>query len=523
MSATFTVTVTGGQGLALDLVNAAGGYFGALVNGIALEQANASGTASPTATVQVFTNAGTWETIASGVPINAYGQGQYLWTVNQTSNGNTALIRVLSGTVTGTSQPFLLANGGTSFYVAPPLPDYNPSAEQYTVSPGNDANSGKSPDQPLASLAALQRAYPIGPGDIIYVDAGTYNLTTNIVLPAADSGTAADPLEIIGPTIGGHAMINRGNVATGTDVFDLTGISDVIIQNLTIEGAYDGVDLTNASGVTLLNDTIVNNLNDGVDVPYNAGVTNLVIKNSTIDNDGSLDYGYGVYFGYNNSGVLLANDLVYDILGYGLYLNGSGNQTVQGGSYYNNIGYGIEASYSLIEDVTAYGNSSGNGAYGIYAGYSTVTGSTVFGNQTDGIDTTESVLASANLVYDQLRAGSDAIDLGSNSTGIGNTTYGDVNGIWAGGGAVAEDNLSYDNSGSGLYYTSSAPTAITGNTLYGNAIGISGAEYYPPGGTLPITGNLIYQNTTAGITVAGGTSRTSATTRSMSRWEPPSR
>ena len=167
-------------------------------------------------------------TIASAVPINAYGQGQYIWTVNQTSNGNTALMRVLSSTggtqptaVTGTSQPFLLANGGNVFYVAPPTATYNPAAEQYTTAPGNDANSGKSPDQPVASLAALLRAYPIGPGDTIYVDAGSYTLPTDIILPAADSGSVAAPVLITGPTNGSLAIFNRNNTSAGTDVFDL--------------------------------------------------------------------------------------------------------------------------------------------------------------------------------------------------------------------------------------------------------------------------------------------------------------
>jgi Ca2+-binding RTX toxin-like protein len=501
VSLTLTVTVTGGQGLELDFVNAAG-YYGALVNGIELDQPNVGGTASPTATVQVSTDGGaSWSTIASSVPINSFGQGQYVWTVNQTSNGNTALVRVLSGSVSGISQPFLLANGGTNFYVN----DASQAGDQYTTAPGNDANSGKSPDQPVASLAALLRAYPIGPGDTIHVDAGNYTLPTNIVLPASDSGSAAAPVLITGPTIGSQAIFNRGNTSTNTDVFDLLGIGNIVIQNVTTEGAYDGVDITNAaSGITLQNDVIVNNLNIGVNVPYGALVTNLVVSNSAFNNDGSLVYGYGIYFGYNNSGGLFLNDQVYSTGGTGLFLNGSGNQTVQGGAYYNNIGDGIDGnSASLIEDVVVYGNSSGNGAYGIYLNGGTVTGSTAFGNRSGGIDVSGSVLVSDNLVYDQLTSSSDAIDINSSSTAIGNTTYGDVNGIWVGNLSTAVDNLSYDNSGAGLYYTAYAPLAITGNTLYGNAIGLLGAEGYNTVAT-PITGNLIYQNTTAGIALTNG-------------------
>ena len=148
VSLTLSVTVTGGNGLELDFVNVAGDAYGALVNGIALEQQNSGGTASPTATVEVSTDGGTtWTPIATSVPINALGQGQYVWTVNTTSTGNTALVQVISGAIGGTSQPFLLANGGTNFYVN----DASQAGDQYTTAPGNDANSGKSPDQPMAN------------------------------------------------------------------------------------------------------------------------------------------------------------------------------------------------------------------------------------------------------------------------------------------------------------------------------------------------------------------------------------
>ena len=405
VSLTFTVTVTGGQGLALDLV-ALATTFGPLVSGIALEQADPNGTASPAATVQVSTDGGmTWSTIATNVPVNAYGQGQYLWTVNQTSNGNTALIRVLGTadassspiTISGTSQPFLLSNGGNNYYIN----DNSLAGDLYTTAVGNDANSGKSPDQPLGSLAALLRAYPIGPGDTIYVDAGNYTLKTNITLSAADSGSASQPLVIAGPSIGSAAVFNRNNTTSGTDVFDLNGVSNHRDREPDARGRVRrrGSRQT-APALTLQNDVIAHNLNDGVDVPYNVGVTNLTVKNSTIDNDGSLVYGYGIYFGYNNSGILLQNDQVYNILGIGLYLNGAGNQTVQGGSYYDNVGNGVSNnSTALIEDVVAYGNYNPNGSYGISSTGGTTTGNTVFGNANVGISATG--LISDNVVYSQ--------------------------------------------------------------------------------------------------------------------------
>ena len=169
------------------------------------------GAVAPTANIQVSTDDGaTWSPIATDVPINRFGQAQYVWTVDRTTTGSTALIRVTSGTLTATSQPFLLANGGTSFYIDDGT---SLTGDQYTTAVGNDANSGKSPDQPMASLAALLRAYPIGPGDTIYVDTGNYVATSDAVLPAGDGGTAADPALIIGPTNGGTVVINRDNTS----------------------------------------------------------------------------------------------------------------------------------------------------------------------------------------------------------------------------------------------------------------------------------------------------------------------
>ncbi len=66
----------------------------------------------------------------------------------------------------------LLANGGTSYYVN----DGSTAGDQYTTAVGNDANSGKSPDQPMASLGALLRAYTLTAGDTVYIDTGSYTL-----------------------------------------------------------------------------------------------------------------------------------------------------------------------------------------------------------------------------------------------------------------------------------------------------------------------------------------------------------
>ena len=478
VSLTLSVTVTGGQGLALDFVNGATNTYGALVNGIELNAANPGGTTSPTATVQVSTDGGTtWSQIASGVSINPFGQGQFVWTAPAADAGDTALVRVLSGTASGTSSSIQLANNGTIFYVN----DASQVGDQYTTEPGNDANTGKTADQPMQSVAALLRAYPIGPGDTIEVDAGTYNLPTNIVLPAADSGSAAAPVLITGPTNGAAAIFNRADTATGTDVIDLSGVSDIVIQNLTLKGAYNGVEISNTgSRVTLLNDTVTNNSNLGIEV-------------------------------FANAAVLLKDDQVSNTGGAGLYLSGGG-QTVMGGAYDNDGADGIYGSAPgvLVEGVVAYGDTGVANGDGIDLNGGTVSGSTVFGNLLNGIVMIGG-LVSGNLVYDQLNASGEAIHAENGATATGDTVYGNVDGIFAGTNAIVEDNVAYDNSGAGILYINApglndndnGPASISGNTVYDNGIGISGNDIYA-GVTIPIANNLIYQNATAGISLTNG-------------------
>jgi parallel beta-helix repeat protein len=503
ISETFTVTVApGAKSLELDFVNA-GGYYGALVNGIELT-APESGTASPTASVYVLTNGLNYTQLASGIAINAYGQGQYIWTVNNDSSAGNTKIKVLSGTTAGTSQKFLIANGGTVYYVNDALQ----ANDQYTAAAGNDANSGKSPSAPVASLSALFRAYPIGPGDTILVDNGTYLLPSNIGLTAANSGTAAHPVVIEGPTLPGTAAtINRNNQSSGADAFILSGVDYIDISHLTLNGGYDGIDVTAASNaVTLTNDIFSNNFNDGVDVPDSAYVTNLIVSNSEFIGNAQPGYNSaGLFIGYYNTGITLIDDAGLSNDGFGLYLKGS-NETVQGGTYGDSQSVGItisnnQGSNDLIADVVVYGSgqNNGNGVDGIDIGAgATVTGSTVFGNRSDGISAGGG-LVSDNVVYDQSSIG--IYDTGA--TVSGNTTFGDGNGIDALYGVV-EDNLSYDNTGTGIYQPSGSSLSVVGNTVYGNAVGISLTPNYTSTPDGPISGNLIYDNTATGLALISG-------------------
>ena len=214
-------------------------------------------------------------------------------------------------------------------------------------------------------------------------------------------------------------------------------------------------------------------------------MTDLVIETDTIKDNG-LD-GNGNYYGGNQDGVFVQqgngavqflNDMVFGNNQTGLDLQdggyGAGISTIDGGAYYQQTGiYGgsgngiHDSTGSLIENVLVYSNQ-GDGIYS--ANYSlssppgTITGATVFGNGAADIEA-HTALVTDNLVYSDLNAGRNAIELDYYSTGTGNTVFGSISGIYVDQYAAAIDNVVYDIRGSGIDYGgTSGPAAITGNT-----------------------------------------------------------
>src|SRR5262249_25790544 len=58
-------------------------------------------------------------------------------------------------------------SGGAMYYVN----DASTAGDVFTTAPGNNANDGKTPATPVASLTGLLSLYQFHPGDTIYVDA----------------------------------------------------------------------------------------------------------------------------------------------------------------------------------------------------------------------------------------------------------------------------------------------------------------------------------------------------------------
>jgi hypothetical protein len=451
----FTVTAKGGTGIALDLVNV---HDRAILSAIELTRTNPNGSANPTVNLDVSAdNGATWSSIATNLPMDVYGRGSYVWTIpSNQPTGNQYLMRV---TATTGSKPsyvsagdFLVAPSGHHYYIN----DGTTAGDQYATAVGNDSNSGKTPDQPMATLSALLAAYTLQPGDIVYVDNGTYNLIRNVVLGPQQSGVT-----IQGPTGAGSAVLNRGNPNSPEYAVEVNGATNLTLDHLALTGGYDGLYVDPNSGtaaVTLSHSILYSNANDGVDIESS---NDAHLTSDTAHDNG--EYGFIVEGGLRD---VIDGSLAYNNNYEGIYLNGSGgagtpdqgrisNSTAEAN---NQDGIDVEDNALAIGDM-AYGQSS---AAGIYVAYGALLQQSVAHDNATGI---------------QVRGSQVIGDRAFNNTGDGID-------------AIIDGNL------------------VQGNVSYSNGIGIVAEN----GGVDQVSGNLVYANANGGILIQTYRSSTTSNT-----------
>jgi Malectin domain/Right handed beta helix region/Periplasmic copper-binding protein (NosD) len=478
---TFDTSATGGKGLRIDLMLKTGDV---ILSGIEITRILPP---QPTWTAAIdvsLDNGATWTNIASGLSLDRLGDGSFAWTPTAATAGTQGLLRITAtdGVHTVADQsiaPFMIAPGGHSYYVN----DGSTAGDVYTTAVGNDANSGKTADAPMASLASLLSLYKLQPGDNVYIDSGTYSLSSNLVLGAGVSGTPGNPINFIGA--GTSTILARVGTAASTDVIDVNGAHDLSFSNMALTGGQDGFDINDFSNST-----------------------DITLSGFDISKFGNSNYSYGIFDGVGSLGFSLTGSTIHDSVGTnfqaGLKLSDptnyqTANATVTG-NVFKNLSDGIQGAYN--NNVTIANNTfSGNSGAAISVGQSivngavlNVTGNIVTGGGGLGIDVSAayagSVVVSGNTVSGI-----------SNGTGIqvfgpllaqNNVTFGNYYGFSAGAGSIDVGNLIHDNTAIGVTTRGNAYGAanLIGNTIYNNPIGL---DVYITG--VSLRNNVFYNNT----------------------------
>jgi parallel beta-helix repeat protein len=191
----------------------------------------------------------TWSLLAEDVPLDRFGRGAYDWAIEASHVTSNPTVRVrIAGETAAVETPALWTLPDTAHYYVNAADDVELSDNEYTTVPGDLNHSGITPDQPLPSLARLLRDFTFDPGDVIYVDAGSYVVPYEIELDGAHHG-----ITLQGPIDSRHsASFYSHDTDWAFPMFHVTTASDVTFRDLTFLDSHTAIQIgDDASGVRI--------------------------------------------------------------------------------------------------------------------------------------------------------------------------------------------------------------------------------------------------------------------------------
>jgi parallel beta-helix repeat protein len=429
---------------------------------------------------------------------NELNDGAFPW--NPATTTLTGLLRISSADpakpkVVDTSKDvFVVGSPGNIYYVD----DGSDTGDQYTPTAiGNNANSGTTPNDPVASINAILNSYDLNLGDTILVDNGTYSLRSNVRILAQDSG-----VQITGPTLPGKsAVLNRGNYGSGRDAIEINGANDVTIQGLSLTGAEVGLAASAGARITITSSLAFDNAVYGFYL--NPDINVATVQNNTAygtGGNGNTDQDYDFYL--RGSNALIDGNTAYRVgpqnNNYGILVDASSNTILRNNLVYNTTyGFTVTTGQSQV-----YNNESRNNARGIYlydtdgSARSPLYNNNVHDNTSQGIWVENNADVYQNLVRDTAGSGIYGSYGAASSLIHDNTVMRNAEGIRILNGNVSHNRV-FGNTASGIVLDY-AGTTVNANTVFGNSVGIEVVAYYPAS---TISNNVVYDNANQGIFV----------------------
>ncbi|MFZ4394357.1 MAG: choice-of-anchor Q domain-containing protein [Kiritimatiellia bacterium] len=168
------------------------------------------------------------------------------------------------------------------------------TGDLWCTQPGSDAADGLSPATPVASLQTILDRYTLGPGDSVYVDAGTYALTDNVIVAARHAGLSSQPIKLQGANRA--TVLDRQSRVAGAYAMDVQA-PYVVVDGFSLVGADMGlhVTATNNVSINLSGNTCRGNARYGIRIDAAASTS------------GSVDVRHNVLFD-NGAGVMMTGN-----------------------------------------------------------------------------------------------------------------------------------------------------------------------------------------------------------------------
>lgn len=247
---------------------------------------------------------------------------------------------------------------------------------------------------------------PLKPFPIVINRPGSYQLTSNLTVPNANTTAILVQTDNVTIDLNGFAIIGPGQSISTAKGIDATGYNNIKVMNGTIRGMGD-------AGISAGENCII----QGV-IATNNGVGILVAGAATVSgNTANYNDGDGIFVGNGP----VSNNTAWGNGGEGIHVNGNG--PVSNNTTNNNGSDGIFVGNGSVSNNTA----DNNGGHGIFV-YSngTVGGNTALSNGDDGIRVGGIGVVSNNTANYNVGDGVDVLGGGtvSGNTAIGNNANG---------------------------------------------------------------------------------------------------
>ncbi|MBI1395302.1 MAG: LEPR-XLL domain-containing protein, partial [Betaproteobacteria bacterium] len=439
--------------------------------------------------------------------------GQYVWIPSNSGiDFGTKGLRIqvslvnAPGVIDRGQEAFTVPEDGQNYYVN----DGSTTGDVFTTAPGDNRNTGKTPDAPKPNPVNVMRTYSLVAGSVMHVDTGNYPM----IDPIAASGSV-DVTLVGGPGVGldeGFTITGPSDPADVARLFpaipgdrtralvDLNQADYVTIEHLTLENANRGLYVHNGSSNFNASFITADGMaSDGISIDSNTpfGVFDHLVSFNNA--------GYGVVI--NGPIRTLSNSVAYGNSKTGFALSGAVGQVTDNTAYNNgDWGFSLSSPGSVVVQRNAsYGNRAGitmsSASAGAIIGDTDVShgnGNLVYNNRDGGIYVSYGGTVAGNTVYGHHANGAWGINAYSGVTVQSNVVYDNTNGVYDYYGGGVSYNRVYDNVNDGISVTN---TNVTGNVVYSNGLGLRLNENY----NTPITvrNNLIYANTQRGVLIGG--------------------
>jgi parallel beta-helix repeat protein len=409
--------------------------------------------------------------------------------------------------------------------------------EKWCTQPGNDANTGKAPNLPKATITNLLKSYTLNPGDVIYIDSGIYNEAPVIT----NKGNQSSNIIFIGAGISNTIINGAGGTSWQNGALTLNYAKYILIKGFKLKCIVidnPGIHIKNSSYITVISNLAISNSRTGIrlDSVTNAFVAyNILYYNNQINDQ----WPSGIQLNNSISNIIKSNICKFAARGLFLENNSKYNTISENTLTSNECGIMIKDAGTISNYIklnfisfnTNNTNHSENEGVGIniWSPYNIIISNRIWTNN-KGIEIDQNARESfiiANRIY---KNKNEAISLfrarnyitnnliySNYGKGIyvnwdGNTNFIKYNKIYKNShGIEMENNVKgnfifknelYNNTWDGVAGLGCDLNSIISNEIYGN--GAAGISFYDKTNSEnKILGNNIRKNSGAGIYIVG--------------------